>query len=71
MDMIGNTPEINQHQTHYVSWIATPEEGRDPKTEIGLTRRLKIDRTTLWRWKKDPYGQEEHNPGPMGLSGRL
>jgi hypothetical protein len=57
MDMIGNTPEINQHQSHYVSWIATPEEGRDSKTEIGLTRRLKIDRTTLWRWKKDPYGQ--------------
>jgi hypothetical protein len=64
MDMIGNTPEIYDHQSQYVSWIATPEEGRDPKTEVGLARRLKIDRTTLWRWKKDPYGQEEHNPGP-------
>src|SRR5215217_7996834 len=29
MDMIGNAPEINDHQSQYVSWLATPEESRD------------------------------------------
>ena len=47
MNMIGNTPEINDHQNHYVSWLATPSESRDPATEIGLARRFGVDRTTL------------------------
>jgi hypothetical protein len=55
MDMIGNTPEINDHQNHYVSWLATPSESRDPTTEIGLARRFGVDRTKLWRWRRDPF----------------
>jgi hypothetical protein len=55
MDMIGNTPEIDDHQNKYVSWIATPSESRDPATEIGLARRFGVNRTTLWRWRRDPF----------------
>jgi hypothetical protein len=29
MDIIGNSPEINDHQSQYVSWLATPEESRN------------------------------------------
>jgi transposase-like protein len=57
MDMIGNTPEINDHQRQYVTWMALSPEERDPPTEVGLARRLGVNRTTLDRWRKDPQLQ--------------
>jgi len=47
MDTIGNTPQITDKQAQYVTWLATPEDHRDPATETELAEELQVNRSTL------------------------
>jgi len=46
-------------QEAYIEWLALPQQDRVPKTELALARELGVDRTTLYRWRKDPDLLEE------------
>lgn len=49
--------QLNDRQLAYATWLATPEFLRNPSSETDLAAHLGVNRSTLWRWRKDPQVQ--------------
>lgn len=52
--MQPNETEWTPDQALYLEWVATPKELREQKTVLAFSKRIGVDRTTLWRWSNLP-----------------
>jgi hypothetical protein len=39
-------------QENYIEWLTLPDALRNPRTKTEYAERLKINRSTLWRWEQ-------------------
>ena len=46
--------EFREDKQLFIDWLAMPYKSRQVKTLTEFSNILGYDRTTLWRWKKDP-----------------
>jgi hypothetical protein len=43
-----------QRQQRLIEWLCTPKRDRDPATQEGLAKKLRVRPSTLSDWKRDP-----------------